>query len=118
MGIIGNKIIIENNNIKENNTSKTIMRNKNNIPKMKIISQNNQNKDFGSFDLTTYVNHLHLRRTHPRVTFGYPRLVYGYNKVRSTILKVFEILIQLGKSTTYALLLIFLTIWLDSYFLC
>ena len=41
MSIIENKIIFENNNMKENNTLKSIMRNKNNIPKMKIISQNN-----------------------------------------------------------------------------
>ena len=60
MGIIGNTIIFQKNNMKGNNTPKTIMRNKNNIPKMKIISQNNQNKDFGSFDLTPCVSHLHL----------------------------------------------------------
>ena len=46
MGIIGNKIILKNNNMKENNTPKTILGNKNNIPKINIISQNNQNKDF------------------------------------------------------------------------
>ena len=50
MGIIGNKPIFQNNNRKENNTLKTIMGNRTNIPKqeyeIKIIAQNNQNKDF------------------------------------------------------------------------
>ena len=46
MGIIGNKIVFPNNNMKENNTLKIIIGNKNNIRKIKIISQNNKNKDF------------------------------------------------------------------------